>query len=290
VDRVIDAETLSVQDSRKPGVEANEIAEVLVRTQRPLAFDNASEIAQTGRFILARDGRILGGGIVLGARYPRASLPPIQSSPLFWTEGEIDRNERAREMGHRGAILWFTGLSGAGKSTLAVQLEAQLFHRGIWAYVLDGDNLRHGLSSDLGFSAQDRRENIRRAAEAARLLADAGIVTIVALISPFRADRRKAREIAEAAGIPFREVFVHAPLEVCRARDPKALYARAERGEISEFTGIDSPYEVPEAAELALPTHELSPDECLEKLTQIALEAIALPDRPSLREDPAANI
>ncbi|MDD2677335.1 MAG: adenylyl-sulfate kinase [Methylacidiphilaceae bacterium] len=290
VDRVIDAETLSVQDSCKPGVEANEIAEVLVRTQRPLALDNASEIAQTGRFILAREGRILGGGIVLGARYPRASLPPIQSSPLFWTEGEIDRNERARAQGHRGAILWFTGLSGAGKSTLAFQLEAQMFRRGIWAYVLDGDNLRHGLSSDLGFSAQDRRENIRRAAEAARILADAGSVAIVALISPFRADRRKAREIAEAAGIPFREIFVHAPLEVCRARDPKALYARAERGEISEFTGVDSPYEVPEAAELEIPTHQLSPAECLETLTKITLEAIALPDRPSLRKDPAANI
>ncbi|QSR85596.1 adenylyl-sulfate kinase [Methylacidimicrobium sp. B4] len=291
VDRVIDAETLSVQDSCKPGVEANEIAEVLVRTQRPLAFDNASEIAQTGRFILAKDGRILGGGIVLGARYPRASLPPVhQSSPLFWTEGEIDRNERARALGHRGAILWFTGLSGAGKSTLAIQLEAQLFRRGIWAYVLDGDNLRHGLSSDLGFSAQDRRENIRRAAEAARVLADAGLVAIVALISPFRADRRKAREIAEAAGIPFREIFVHAPLEVCRARDPKALYARAERGEIPEFTGVDSPYEVPENAELELPTHQLSPAECLERLTKLAQAAIALPNRPSLREDPAANI
>ncbi|MGD9896035.1 MAG: adenylyl-sulfate kinase [Candidatus Methylacidiphilaceae bacterium] len=290
VDRVIDAETLSVQDSAKPGVAASEIAEVLVRTQRPLAFDNASEIAQTGRFILARDGRIFGGGIVLGARYPRVSLPPIQSSPLFWTEGEVDRNERARELGHRGAILWLTGLSGAGKSTLAVQLETQLFRRGIWAYVLDGDNLRHGLSRDLGFSAQDRSENIRRAAEAARLLADAGIVAIVALISPFRADRRKAREIAEAADIPFREVFVHAPLEVCRERDPKALYARAERGEIPAFTGVDSPYEAPEAAELELATHRLSPAECLEKLTKIALDAIALPNRPSLREDPAANI
>ncbi|CAB4244260.1 Adenylyl-sulfate kinase [Methylacidimicrobium sp. AP8] len=291
VDRVLDAETLCVQDSAKPGVEANEIAEVLVRTQRPLALDNASEIPQTGRFILARDGRILGGGIVLGARYPKTSLPPAhRSSPLFWTEGEIDRNERARTLGHRGAVLWLTGLSGAGKSTLAVRLERALFRRGIWAYVLDGDNLRHGLSSDLGFSAEDRRENIRRAAEAARLLADAGAVAIVALISPFRADRRKAREIAEAAGLPFREVFVHAPLEVCRSRDPKSLYARAERGEIPEFTGLDSPYEVPEAPDLELPTHQLSPAECVERLAKLALEAIALPNRPSLREDPAANI
>ena len=148
------------------------------------------------------------------------------------------------QTGHRGAVVWFTGLSGAGKSTIAQALERELFRRGIHTYVLDGDNIRHGLNSNLGFSPEDRVENIRRVSEVAKLMADSGVVVITAFISPYRMDRsRRAREIALEGNAEFVEVFVDAPLEVCEARDPKHLYKSARAGEIRDFTGIDAPYE-----------------------------------------------
>ena len=183
---------------------------------------------------------------------------PARSENITWQEGEITAIDRARRDGHRGAIVWLTGLSGAGKSTLARALEHELFTRGVRVYVLDGDNVRYGLNANLGFSPGDRMENIRRVGEVARLMADAGIVTLSAFISPYRADRRRAREIAREGGCEFVEVHVSAPLEVCERRDPKNLYKKARAGQIKEFTGIDAPYEAPEHAEIVVCTETQS--------------------------------
>jgi len=151
-----------------------------------------------------------------------------------------------------GATVWLTGLSGSGKSTVAVAAERALLGAGRPAYVLDGDNIRHGLNGDLGFSAEDRSENVRRVGEVARLFADAGVIAVVPVISPYRVDRGRVREIHQLAGLPFVEVFVDTPLEVCEARDPKGLYAKARAGELKGFTGIDDPYEAPDAPEVRL--------------------------------------
>jgi bifunctional enzyme CysN/CysC len=168
----------------------------------------------------------------------------------------VTRADRVARNGHGPAILWFTGLSGAGKSTIANALEAKLHAAGAHTYLLDGDNVRHGLNRDLGFTEADRVENIRRVAEVAKLFADAGMIVLVSFISPFRAERRMARELVEP-GL-FHEVFVDTPIAVCRARDPKGLYRKAEAGEIRNFTGIDSPYEAPEDPEFHLRTDDRS--------------------------------
>ena len=196
----------------------------------------------------------------------------MTSENISWTFDPISREARIEHFGHRGAVLWLTGLSGSGKSTLAVALQAQLFRQGIAAHLLDGDNLRHGLCSNLGFSHADRSENIRRAAEAAKLLAEAGLVVITALISPFEDDRLTAQSICRQAGIPFAEVYVSTPLEVCEERDPKDLYKKARAGEIKGFTGIDAPYEPPKAPTLELRTDLLSREDALENLKKLALK------------------
>ncbi len=175
--------------------------------------------------------------------------------------GKLPPGERAVRSGHRGAVVWLTGLSGAGKSTIAQALERELFNRAMHTYVLDGDNVRHGLNSNLGFSPEDRVENIRRVSEVAKLMADAGAVVITAFISPYRMERRRAREIALESNAEFIEVFIDAPLEVCETRDPKNLYKKARAGEIRDFTGIDAPYEAPEDAEIVVRTDRLSVDE-----------------------------
>jgi adenylylsulfate kinase len=178
---------------------------------------------------------------------------------LTWHIGEVDREARAAAHGHRGAVLWFTGLSGSGKSTIGHRVERMLIERGAFAYVLDGDNVRHGLNSDLGFAPEDRVENIRRIGEVARLFADAGGLVLSAFISPYREDRDRVRGLMGPG--EFIEVFVDTPLEICEARDPKGLYKKARAGEISNFTGLDAPYEVPENPEVHLETANLSVDE-----------------------------
>ena len=178
---------------------------------------------------------------------------------LTWHVGEVDREARAAAHGHRGAILWFTGLSGSGKSTIAHRVERTLIERGAFAYVLDGDNVRHGLNSDLGFSPEDRVENIRRIGEVARLFADAGALVVSAFISPYRKDRDRVRALMSPG--EFIEVFVDTPLEVCEARDPKGLYKKARSGEMSGLTGLDAPYEPPDEPEIHLKTVNLSVDE-----------------------------
>lgn len=170
----------------------------------------------------------------------------------------VSREARERLLGQRGGVVWFTGLSGSGKSTLAHLLEAELHRRGRLCYTLDGDNLRHRLNSDLGFSAADRTENIRRIGEVAALFVEAGLIVLVAFISPFRADRARARACVSAGR--FLEVFVETPLTVCELRDPKGFYRKARAGEIADFTGISSPYELPEAPELTLDTATMNPE------------------------------
>ena len=175
------------------------------------------------------------------------------SSPnVVWHPGHLSQAERWTAIGHRGATVWFTGLSGSGKSTVATAVEKALLQRGRPCYVLDGDNIRMGLNGDLGFSADDRDENVRRVAEVGRLFADAGVVALIPLVSPYRAARDNARALHEAAGVPFHEVFVDTPIELCEQRDVKGLYAKARAGEITGFTGIDDPYEAPFAPELRL--------------------------------------
>ncbi len=178
------------------------------------------------------------------------------SPDVTWHPTEVTRADRERLHGHRGVTVWLTGLSGSGKSTIAHRAERLLHARGCSTYVLDGDNVRHGLCGDLGFTPEERRENVRRVAEVARLFTDAGLVVLVALVSPYRADRAAARSL-HAEG-DFVEVFVDAPVDTCAARDPKGLYARARAGELRGFTGIDAPYEPPERPELRLPTAEAS--------------------------------
>lgn len=176
----------------------------------------------------------------------------MAATNVTFHHGLVSPEDRARLLRQQGCIVWLTGLSGSGKSTIARAVERELLGLGKLAYVLDGDNLRHGLNSDLGFSSPDRSENIRRVAHVAAILADAGVIAISALISPMRSDREAAR--TAAGKHPFVQVFVNTPLEVCESRDPKQLYARARSGEILEFTGISSPYEPPETADLEIDT------------------------------------
>jgi adenylyl-sulfate kinase len=176
----------------------------------------------------------------------------MTSSNVTWHPGQVSRKERADRFGARGATLWLTGLSGSGKSTLAVSVEKRLVSEGRNAYRLDGDNLRTGLNGDLGFSRNDRDENVRRAGEVACLIADAGLVAIVALISPYAESRLRARQVHQRVGLPFVEVYMAASATLCASRDPKGLYAQASTGDIGSFTGVDDPYEVPEDPDLVI--------------------------------------
>ncbi len=175
----------------------------------------------------------------------------VKATNITWHQGDIKREDRERANGHQGAVIWFTGLSASGKSTLAHALENALFERGCKTYVLDGDNIRHGLNKDLGFSPQDREENIRRIGEVAKLFADAGLIVLTAFISPYRSDREKARKLNPKN---FIEVYVKCDIDTCEQRDPKGLYKKAKAGEIPEFTGISAPYEEPENPEIVIDT------------------------------------
>ena len=185
---------------------------------------------------------------------------------VHWHSGEINRPERARLLGHGGATLWFTGLSGSGKSTIAVALEQALYQRGVLVYRLDGDNIRLGINKNLGFSAEDRAENIRRVGEVSKLFVDGGVIVLSSFISPYLVDRQIVRELHEADNLPFIEVFVDCSLEAAEERDPKGLYKKARAGEIKNFTGIDDPYEAPEAPEVHLHTDQQSLEEEVEHL------------------------
>lgn len=187
-----------------------------------------------------------------------------KATNIYWHEGDIKKADRERQNNHRGACLWFTGLSGSGKSTLSVAVQNKLFEKGVKTYILDGDNVRHGLNKDLGFSPEDRTENIRRIGEVAGLFVDAGVLVMTAFISPYREDRDKVRALMNDGD--FVEVFVDCDLAVCEERDPKGLYKKARAGEIPQFTGISAPYEAPENAEMVINTSSASLDECVDQV------------------------
>lgn len=251
----LDVNTLH-RDESAESLSINEIARLTLHTQEPLMFDSYRRNRETGSFILIDEAtnKTVGAGMI--------TAPVARDSHIVWQGTKVNREQRP----HRGATLWLTGLSGSGKSSLAVELERRFVAEGRPAYLMDGDNLRHGLNSDLGFSDDDRRENIRRTSEVAALFADSGAVAVVSLISPFAEERRRAREIHAERGLPFYEIFLDTSLEECERRDPKGLYAKARRGEISQFTGIDSPYERPDHADLVVSPSDGSPSEVAEAI------------------------
>jgi adenylylsulfate kinase len=209
--------------------------------------------------VIASFGRGPGGARLPRPRGPANALAPMaeqKATNIVWHQGAVTRDDREKLNGHRGATVWLTGLSGSGKSTIAVDLEKRLLERGVRAYILDGDNIRHGLNKNLGFSPEDRTENIRRIGEVAKLFTDAGMVAITAFISPYRADRDQVRALMKPGD--FVEVYVDCPVEVCEQRDVKGLYKKARAGEIKEFTGISAPYEAPAKPELTLRSGELT--------------------------------
>lgn len=191
----------------------------------------------------------------------------MKRNDIIWHHATVTRERREKLNGHRGAVVWFTGLSGSGKSTVAHMVEEQLYRMGCHTYVFDGDNVRHGLCAGLGFSPQDRSENIRRISEMVKLFLDAGILALTAFISPFARDRRAVRDLIGSRD--FIEIHCRCPLEVCEQRDVKGMYKRARAGEIKEFTGISSPYENPENPDLVLDTDKLSIEECAERVIQL---------------------
>jgi bifunctional enzyme CysN/CysC len=244
---------------REPDAEAlelNDIGRVTLRLNAPLAFDNYNRNRTTGAFVLVDPATndTVGAGMIIRER-PAGVAPRVEarrSPDVTWHGGQVDREGRWDLLEQTGAVVWMTGLPASGKSSIAHAVEETLLRAGRSAYVLDGDNLRHGLNGDLGFSDADRAENVRRTAHVARLLADAGTVAIVSLVSPFAADREQARALVEAEGLAFHEVWVSTPVEECERRDPKGLYARARTGDLKGFTGVDGPYEAPAAPDLEL--------------------------------------
>ena len=274
IDRVIDTQNLE-QDESGGSVERNEVAEVTFRARDLLPIDPYTENHRTGRMVVYDEYDVVGGGTINMDGYPdqRRKIEP-KSQNIYEVESLTGYEARCRAMGHYGGVFWFTGLSGAGKSTLAMAVERALFERGYHTYVLDGDNVRHGLNSDLGFSPEDRTENIRRVGEVAALQADAGLICVTAFISPYREDRDRARR---AAPTQYHEIYVKADLETCESRDPKGLYKKAREGKIPEFTGIDSPYEHPENPELVVDTQHNDIETCVAQILRYIEANIALP-------------
>ena len=274
IERVIDTESLA--GGGADAVNRNEVAEIVLRTRSMLALDEARANPETGRFVISRNFRIVGGGVISMEGYPdQREAITVRSTNITASESEIDRSARWRRNGHRGGVYWLTGLSGSGKSTIARETERQLFLQGFNVYVLDGDNVRTGLNANLGFSPEDRAENIRRVGEVASLFADSGTIVLASFISPYQSDRDRARQ---AAGDSFHEVYIKADLSVCETRDPKGLYKKARAGEIPEFTGISAPYEAPEAPECTVDTDADTPDESAAQLVAYIEKVCQLTD------------
>jgi bifunctional enzyme CysN/CysC len=257
IEAIYDPDALSQRPADK--VERNEIADVVLRSYALLALDEVEQNPHTGRFVLSDGANIVAGGTTAMRDYPdQRKLVTVRSTNITAVAHRITNVQRVTRNGHKGGVLWFTGLSGAGKSTIAMAVEQELFRRGYQTYVLDGDNVRRGLNSNLSFSPEDRAENIRRVGEVAALFADSGQIVVTAFISPYRSDRQRARA---AAGNGFHEIYIKASLATCEKRDPKGLYRRARSGEIAEFTGVTAPYETPESPELTIDTDHLTIEE-----------------------------
>jgi len=260
-----DPETLEVF-ADPSALALNDIGRVSLRTSSPVLADPYRRNGVTGAFILIDEhsNDTVGAGII---REARAATPVREGRrDVTWHPSALDREDRWRGIAQRGATVWLTGLPASGKSTIAVALERQLVDAGRAAYLLDGDNIRHGLSDDLGFAPGDRAENVRRVGQVARLFADAGVVAVVSLVSPLRSDREVPRRLHEAAELPFIEVHVDTDVEECARRDPKGLYARARAGEVKGFTGVDAPYEPPERPEVRLDTETVEVSEAVERI------------------------
>lgn len=262
IEQVIDVERLDLRNSDT--VARNEVARVQLRLRKPISADLYAALPRTGRGVLTRGHHVVAGFVIESADATAFDLTAVAAS--------VTPAERAKVNGHWGAVLWLTGLSGAGKSTLAMAAMQELFARGRQVYVLDGDNVRTGLNSDLGFSNEARAENVRRLAEVAKILAESGQIVFVAAISPHRTEREAARRIV---GERFREIHVAADLDTCRQRDPKGLYERALRGELTQFTGVSSPYDPPDAPDLRLDTAVLDIPAAARRLVDFADAAAA---------------
>jgi bifunctional enzyme CysN/CysC len=252
----LDVDTLHA-DRTAETLEVNDIGRIAIHAASPLFFDTYRLNRTTGSFILVDPATNLtvAAGMIIGAAGETAEVPmPLAETPLAtnitFHPSQLSREERWSALTTQGATIWLTGLSGSGKSTIATAVEHTLVSSGQSAFMLDGDNLRHGLNSNLGFNPEDRAENVRRTGELARTLAEAGTISIVSLVSPYREDRDRVRALHEEAGIPFHEVFVDTPLKECERRDPKGLYAKARAGEITDLTGVGSPYEAPASPDL----------------------------------------
>jgi bifunctional enzyme CysN/CysC len=271
-----DVSTLE-RDRAATTLELNDIGRVALRTAAPVMADPYAQNRSTGSFILI-DGstnETVAAGLVMATAF--ATRGPGATANVVWQRGAVSRERRWELLGRRGGTVWLTGLPGAGKTTIAMALEERLADAGCAASVLDGDNLRHGLNADLGFDAAARAENVRRTAEVARLIADTGTLAVVSLISPYADDRARARAIHERAQLDFLEVFVDTPATECERRDPKGLWARARRGEIREFTGVDSPYEPPADPAFRLRTVDVALTDELDRLMELLAARGLLP-------------
>lgn len=270
IDRLIDPDGREAPAEGEAPAEVSRdgMAEVVLRSRTMLALDPYGANPHTGRFVLADEDGIAGCGLIGMEGYPdQRALITGRSSNVTVIDHGVSRAARARRNGHAGGVVWLTGLSGAGKSTLAIAAEDRLFRKGYQVYALDGDNVRHGLNATLGFSPEDRAENIRRVGEVAALFTEAGFIVLTAFISPYRSDRERARAATERASPEgFHEVYVQAPLAVCEARDPRGLYRRARAGEIADFTGVSAPYEPPESPDLTVETGDRPVEQSLEAL------------------------
>ena len=257
IDRVIDASTL-VEIPSKEQVFANDVAEITLKTRQPVAFDLAVDVPEMGRFVLMDGYEICGGGMITageqlaGRFYNEDALKSRNVGAAF---GFVTQQERESKIGQKGIVIWFTGLPGSGKTTIARALERKLFEQGRIVYLIEGETVRFGLSSDLGFSNKERKEQARRLAEVANLFSKAGIITIVTSVSPFREDRAYAKRLIGPNR--FIEVFVNCPIEICKKRDPHGIYTKAEKGELRGVTGVDSPYEEPLRPDLILNTEKI---------------------------------
>jgi bifunctional enzyme CysN/CysC len=273
IERVIDVEDLAHHASEV--VARNAVAEVVLRSRALMAWDAFAVNPRLGRFVLVADYDIVGGGVIAE---PEASQLRTghKSTNIFAVDHKVTPDARALANSHSGGVVWLTGLSGSGKSTIAMELERQLFRKGWQVTVLDGDNVRHGLCSDLGFSPEDRAENIRRVGEVAHLFAKAGMLVVTAFISPYRGDRDGVRAIDPQA---FHEIFVATGIDECERRDPKGLYKKARAGQIPEFTGVSAPYEAPDKPELHLSTEGRSIDESVAALLAYVEQSFSLEPR-----------
>jgi bifunctional enzyme CysN/CysC len=272
IERVIDTESLAGRQTAE--VRRNEVAEVVLRARKMLALDEFTANPATGRCALVDLYDTVAGGAVNMKGYPdQRRLYTVKGTNLHEVEHLLTAEARAWRNGHRGAVVWFTGLSGAGKSTLAMLVERVLFNKGFHVAVLDGDNVRRGLNADLGFEPEDRAENIRRVGEVAALFAEAGMIVISAFISPYQVDRDRARK---AAPDSFHEIYIRAALETCEQRDPKGLYKKARAGAIREFTGISAPYEAPGSPELVVDTEAHDVEACVAQIVDYVETSTAL--------------